>query len=380
MPDYTFTMPDGSVFDATAGTWEEAHKAVKDAMAQEKTVAANKEYTDAPITSKARMLVGDPINQIVHGLTAGLFDKGFDAATGAKSAADTAAGAERMGPTATGVSRAAGAMLLPSAAPRAVAAVGGGPVMRTLTGATVAGTEGGVYGGVNAATQGEDVPTGILGGAVGGAVVQPVAQAVGNSTNKIVKAVRGIDDAAPKNSMVVLPTGRTPTPTDYVNVAAAKADAVAAQKGMEAGQQAQRNEFSKLLGPKSKVIDPATGKASERFTPTQKERMRAITEGDPGTKLAEGFGDFLKNKFVAGGLGVSTGGLVPGILATGGSVGAGKIMTRDSAAATQEAVDALRQLMYKKKPFRGPMSPERIRTLGQGLGYGAGAGVEDYLD
>jgi hypothetical protein len=61
-------------------------------------------------------------------------------------------------------------------------------------------------------------------------------------------------------------------------------------------------------------------------------------------------------------------------------LGGGKLLTVDSAKATQEAVDKLRALMYKKQPFKGPMSPQRIRTLGQGLGYGAGAGIEDYLD
>jgi hypothetical protein len=289
-----------------------------------------------------------------------------------------------MGPAATTAARVGGAVMLPSAVPRAVAAVGGGPLMRTLTGAGTAGLEGGAYGGVNAYTEGNDVPTGVLAGGVGGAVGQGVAQPVGTGVNKVVKMVKGVDDAAPKNSMVVLPTGRTPTPLDYVNVAAAKADAVGARKGAEAGQEAQRREFAKLLGPQSKAIDPATGKASERFTPTQKERMRAITEGDFGTNTAEAFGDLLKNKLLAGafggGVGAASGGIIPGILTTGATMGGGKIMTADSAKATQEAVDSLRQLMYKKKPFRGPMTPDRARTIGQGVGYLARDPLEDYLN
>jgi hypothetical protein len=138
------------------------------------------------------------------------------------------------------------------------------------------------------------------------------------------------------------------------------------------------------LGPQSKVIDPATGKASERFTPTQKDRMRKITEGDFGTNSAEAFGDLLKNKLLAGafggGVGATSGGIVPGILTTGATMGSGKIMTADSAKATQEAVDSLRQLMYKKKSFRGPMTPDRARTVGQGAGYLARDPLEDYLD
>jgi hypothetical protein len=276
-------------------------------------------------------------------------------------------------------------MLLPSSVPRVAAAVGGGPLTRGLVGAATAGAEGGVYGGVDAATQGGDIPAGVLSGAVGGAAGQAVAQGVGQIANAGVKAIRGVNDAVPKNSMTVLPTGRTPTPMDYVNVAAAKAAAVGVRKGAEAGQEAAKTHFDKLLtGKDSKVIDPATGKASDRFTKTQQARMQDIVSGDPGSNSAEAVGDLLKNKLLAGafggGVGAASGGIIPGILTSGGTMGVGKMLTLDSAKGTQEAVDALRRLMYKKPAFKGPMSADRIRTLGQGLGYGAGAGLEDYLD
>lgn len=393
MGDWKFTMPDGSQYNATADSWEEAQKGVSDQVTQDRIDASKKAYSDAPITTKALMLVGDPINQVVHGLTAGLFDKGFDAVTGAKSAEETQASADRLGPGATTLARAGGAMMLPSAAPRAVAAVGGGPLVRNLVGAGTAGVEGGVYGGINAATSPIDpmtgkpstsIPAGVLSGAVGGAIAQPIANAIGTAVNAGVKSYRGINDAAPPNSMTVLPTGKTPSPMDYVNVAAARAEATGAKKGsVEATQQAQRDEFAKLLtGKASKVTDPVTGKVSNRFTPTQKSRMEDIVYGDPGTRISETGGDLLKNKLVASifgaGTGAASGGVIPGLATTGATMGAGKILTADSAKATQEAVDRLRQLIYKKTPFRGPMSADRIRTLAQGFGYGGMTGIEDY--
>jgi hypothetical protein len=220
---------------------------------------------------------------------------------------------------------------------------------------------------------------------VGGAIAQPIAQGIGNAVNQTFKNWKGINDAAPKNSMTVLPMGKTPSPLDYVNVAAAKAEAVGAKKGnVEAVQQAQRDNFDKLLnGKESKVVDPATGKVSNRFTKTQQDRMEKIVAGDTGTRLAENSGDLLKNKLLLGGLGGGVGataGPLSGMLTVGSALGLGKTLTMDSAKATQEAVDSLRQLMYKKKPFKGPMSPARTRTLGQGMGYLGMGGVEDYLD
>jgi len=393
MGEFKFTLPDGSTYNATADTWEEAQKGVSEHISQEKIDAAKKKYDDASVLGKIHMKLGDPLTQVAHGITAGLFDKGADLVTGGKSSEGSEEAAARIGPTGTAAARIGGAVMLPSAVPRAVAAVGGGPLMRGITGAGVAGVEGGVYGGINAATGPVDpvtrepitsIPAGILGGTVGGAVGQQVGQGVANLANRGVKAYRGVNDAAPLNSMTVLPTGRTPSPLDYVNVAAAKAEAVGARKGTaEAQQQAQRDNFDRLLtGKESKVIDPATGKASNRFTKTQQDRMRDIVKGDPGTRQAENAGDLLKNKLFLGGLGGGVGastGLIPGLLAAGGSMGAGKALTLDSAKATQEAVDRLRQLMYKKTPFKGPMSPTRARTFGQGAGYGGMLAIEDYL-
>src|SRR4051812_6736028 len=216
MGDYTVTMPDGQQYKAEGETAEAAHANVQEFLKQERVDASKKEYDDAPLTSKARMLIGDPLQQITYGLTAGLFDKGFDAATGANSAGETQAGADRMGPVATGAARLGGAVMLPSGVPKAVAAVGGGPVVRGLIGGTTAATEGGVYGGVNAYSDGESVPKGVLGGAVGGAVGQQVGQAAGNTANKVVKYAKGINDAAPARNMTTFGNIQSPTAKDMV--------------------------------------------------------------------------------------------------------------------------------------------------------------------
>jgi hypothetical protein len=380
MGKWRFTLPDGSVYDAEAGTWEEAQKGLGEQVDQERIAASKKEYEDAPITSKARMIIGDPIQQFGHGLTAGLIDVPF----GEKAKADTQAAADRIGPAGTTAARLGGAMMLPSAAPRAVAAVGGGPLVRTAVGATTAAGEGGIYGGINAATSptnpitGEpsvSVPTGVLGGAVGGAVGNPIGQAIGNTANATIKWLKGVKDAAPPRNITQIPQGvANPSSRDLVDIAAAKASSTGSKKGSaEATQAAQRDAFEKL----------ATGKFKGQFTPTQLERMREIYQGDVGTRGAEATGKFLSNKLLSGGiLGSSfgTGNAVPGLLAAGTALGGGKALTVDAAKATQEAVDSLRQLIYKKTPFRGPMTPARKRTLGQGIGYLGMEGVEDYLN
>lgn len=374
MGEFTVTMPDGSKFKAEGDTAEAAHANVQEFLKQERVDASKKEYDDAPITSKARMLIGDPLQQFTHGLTAGMFDKGFDAVTGANSAAETQAAGDRIGPVATGAARMGGAVMLPSGVPKAVTAVGGGPVVRGLIGGGTAAAEGGVYGGVNAYSEGESVPKGILGGAVGGAVGQQVGQAVGNTANRVVKYAKGINDAAPARNMTTFGNIQSPTAKDMVDVAAARATHTGSMKGTaEATQAAQRSEFGKLL----------TGPDKKMFTPVQRDRMGKIVYGDAGTKLAETTGDMLGDKLLASGLGAGVGfgtGVIPGILATGATLAAGKGLRKDSATATKEAVDSLRQLMYKKKPFKGPMSPAKIRTLGQGAGYLGREATEDYLD
>jgi hypothetical protein len=366
MGEFQVTMPDGSQYTATADTPEEAHQAVSDHI---RTEASKKDFEDAPLVKKARMTIGDPINQIVHGMTAGLFDKGFDYLTGKNSAAETQAGADRMGPVATGAARVGGAMMLPSMGPRAVATVGGGPLVRGLIGTGVAGAEGGAYGGINAATSGQDVPTGILGGTVGGAAGQGIAQTVGNLVNKGAKWLRGINDAAPVRNITSTKNMTSVTPTDLVDVAAAKAASVGRQSGSEAGQAAAQSNFEKLL----------TGPQKNVFTKSQRNAIEDVAYPDTGTKAAESVGNFLNNKLFAGGI-LAGGHSGTSAALAGTMLGSGKALELDSAKATQEAVDRLRALMYGKVPFKGPLSADKMRTIGQGLGYGGREGIEDYIN
>src|SRR3954468_3627287 len=147
MGKFEVTMPDGSRYVSDADTADQAHADVLHQWSQDSTEKAS-------TLGKVHQFLSDPLNQVAHGITAGLFDKGFDAVTGKNSADETAAGADRMGPVATVIARASGAVMLPSAVPRAVAAVGGGPLVRGLVGAGTAGLEGGAYGGVNAWSEG----------------------------------------------------------------------------------------------------------------------------------------------------------------------------------------------------------------------------------
>jgi hypothetical protein len=237
-----------------------------------------------------------------------------------------------------------------------------------------AGAEGGAYGGINAATEGQPIAPGILAGTVGGAVGQGVAQGASALGNKAAKVIQGVDDAAPARNMTTFGNIKTPSARDRVDVAAARAEHAGNVAGTaEATQQAQKDEFGRLL----------TGANKKQFTPRQRELMGNIAYGDPGTQAASNIGGVLSDKLVAAGvggaLGLGTGGVVPGMLATGATLGGGKLLKLDSARATQDAVDNLRRLMVGKKAFKGPISAERARTAGQGLGYAGYSGLEDYL-
>lgn len=371
------TLPNGKTATVygTTDVSEAIRQVQEDYETNIRPAEAKKEFAEAPILSQIRMALGDPLNQLTHGMTAGLFDRGFDWATGAKSAEETAKGAERMGPVPTALARAGGAMMLPSSAPRAVGTIGGGPLMKTLTGATVGGLEGATYGGIEAAATDKSVPMGMLAGGAGGVVGQGLGQAAGSAANSFAKWMQGIKDAPSPRNITTFGNIKTPSAKDRIDVAAARAASKGKLEGTaEAAQAAQKEEFEKLL----------TGSNKGQFTPRQREMMGNIAYGDTGTRIASKVGGFLENPLIAGALGgaagFGSGGVLPGILTAATSKGAGKVMTMDAAKATQEAVDDLRRMMQGKRKYRGPMTTGRQRTLGQGLGVLGMTGLEDYLE
>lgn len=367
MPTYTITRPDG-VWEVDADSDTQATKKLSDSLLKDK---ADAEYQSASNPGKAAMIMDDYMRNAAHGLTAGWFDKGLDYLTGGHNVEDTAKSTARMGPALTGVTRAGGAMLLPSGVAGTVARVGGGPIAKTVTGMLTAGAEGAGYGGAEALSQGDPLNTGAGSGAIGGMLGQGAAQVVRGGVNTAAKAIQGIDDVPPIRKMFVPP--KSPTGKDLIDVATAKAQAAGAARGDLAEQAAQKQLLGKL----------STGPNRSKMSPEQLRLIGKVTDPSIGEQATNALGGFLENKFVAGGLGATSGfasgGVLPGVLASGAAMGAGRMLRKDAAAATQEAVDNLRRTVYRKKRYMGPISARDARTAGQGAGYGAYDILDNYL-
>ena len=261
----------------------------------------------------------------------------------------TEAAKRRMGWAGTAAEGAALVGALPTAVPKVVGMVGGGPAVRTLTGAVTGGTEGALAGGVTAATHDQSVPEGAgIGGATG--VLGPLAGSIANKgVQKFNELFRGQTYAAPTYNVTKL--GTNPDPMRRVNVATTKGEQEAARFPVSPSKQqsAIKSEFADL---QSKNI--------KGFSKAEKEALDKIVKGDPGTIGAEVIGKYLSDKIVttgAGGLaGVSSGGVLPGLMAAAGTGLAGFGAKKAALAGTRESVQDLRRLLYGVDKFKGPIS------------------------
>jgi hypothetical protein len=272
----------------------------------------------------------------------------------------TEAAKKRAGWAGTALDVATAAKYIPTAVPRVVGAVGGGPGIRSLVGATTAGAEGGVIGATDAAMRDKDIGTGGIVGTLGGAVGHKVGEVIGGGVNKVAKWWKGVDDALPQYNIRDLT--KNPDPMQRVNVANTRAqDKLDLAKSPEARQSAIRGEFQD--------VRTIPGKELNKFTPEQRRLLDNIVKGDPGTNAAMKIGDFLDNKLTAIGTtagGTALGGPIMGAALAGGQLASGKALKSMSAAGTEEAADALRRSLYTKIPkFVGPISDEQKALIGR---------------
>jgi hypothetical protein len=354
MGSYKVTGPDGREFNVEADSIEDAHKGMLDHYQKEKNKDYQQDYDQAPWYKQPFMAAMDIGKSTTNALTAGTLDQGIKQLTGWDSPADTTARRARAGTAADVADIAAVGRYLPSAVPKVIKSIGGGPIARSITGALTAGGEGAAYGGIQAGTSGEDVTQGAGISGILGAVGQSAAGAA----NKGLKWIRGIDDTVPKYNITQIPK-RNVTPMDRVNVAANESKAAGELGGDVAEQAAARKAFQELRDSKFK----------KSFNKEQMAQMDKIVQGDKGTNWPGNLSSLVSPLAMAGGIGVGAGfmgdSMATGIL-SGLAAGAGvKGMKKIGAQGTKEAVQDLRRMIYGVPKVHGPISPEERNKLGR---------------
>ena len=360
MPIYPFVDADGKEFDVEAPDAESADKAFKQFRQETLNKSYEKAGNEAPEWVKPFLAARDVGVKMADTGTFGFGAKGVKALTGFDAPAHAEAISNNMGLAGTALDIATMARFLPTAVPKAMAWMGGGPAARVLTGTGAAATEGGVVGGLQAAGHDQDVGTGALLGAGGGAA----GQQVGGILNRANKWIRGIDDSVPqgiRSKLTVLPNNASAT--DKVTVAANQAGSKA--RLSDDPLQWQTNTESAM--EKLLRTEPRS------FTPAQRSMMNKVVDEDPATKASRMFGNMLTDKLAVGGAGLGVGFANPiaGIAMAGGMLGGGRALKGVSAGGTKEAMDDLLREMRGRAKYQGPLSPEKIAEIRKLIQQGA---------
>lgn len=353
MPKFTITTPDGKVWDVESPDVETANKDLAAHRQELMNTQAQQEFKDASVPGKIGTAVNDVARVGADSLTFGFLDRmlGGDEAMKTKSARS------RMGGADIPLDIATMGMALPTAVPKIIAKMGGGPVARTLTGTTAAGVEGGVVGGLDAAGHERDTGSGVVTGILGGAGAQQIAPLI----NKGWKAFRGIDDSVPagiRSKITSLPA-KGASSTDKVIVA--RNDAASRAKVSDDPMAVQTMTKSN--------IESLLRKDSKSFNKEQRAAMENVINDAPATKLSRLGGELMSDKMVASGIGIGTGALsnpLIGLAASGGILAGGRLLKEVSKGGTKEAMDDLVRLMHKKKRYPGLLSAENSGMVMKG--------------
>lgn len=346
MPIYPLTDANGNEYDVEAPDVESAVKALQDQRQQTANQALIKEADVAPEWTKPFMAMRDVATVGADTLTGGFGTQAVKGIFGGEPEMDVAARRNRMGWAAPALDVGVMATMIPTAVPKIVAKMGGGPAARALVGTGAAATEGGIVGGVQAAGHDEDIGSGVLAGGAGGAL----GQQVGGILNKGYKAIRGIDDSVPqgiRSKITVLP--KNASSTDKVTVAANTAESKSRLFDDPLTQQAKtKDAIEKLLRTEPKS-----------FTPNQRTLMNRVVDEDPATKISRYLGNTLTDKLAVSGAGVASGLANPlaGMAVAGGMLGTGRALKGVSAGGTKEAMDDLLREMRGRAKYKGILSP-----------------------
>ena len=364
MPKYVITTPGGVKYEVESPDFESANADLKAHRQEEANQNLIAEANAMPEWAKPFAAMRDVGTVGADTLTAGFGTKAVKGLFGGEPEIDVAARRNRMGLAAPAADVALMAGALPTAVPRAIKYMGGGPIARGLTGTTAAGIEGATVGGLEAAGHDQPVEAGAAIGGLGGAIGQQVAPI----TNKVAKWWSGIDDSIPQGIRSKILKVDKPSPTDKVTMVDTRADLAAAGSDNPLARQEALKRGAKDLY----LNEPKT------YTKEQRAAIEAIFNEAPMTGLSRRVGDVLSNKMVASGAGAAGGvggfvgggppGAIMGALATtSGLLGAGKALKAISTQGTDEAMSDLRRLMANKKKYQGLLTPEKAAEITKGL-------------
>ena len=366
MGKYTITTADGQVWNVESDNVETASKDLHAHRQELMNTQAKAEFEGASIPGKIGMAVGDTGRVAADALTMGFFDKMLGGDEGMK----TAASRSRMGGADIPIDILSTAMALPTAVPKAIKYMGGGPAARWLTGTAASGAEGGVVGGLSAAGHqreapgGADVGPSTGGGIITGALGGGIGHQLGAGINKAANWWTGAN-AVPqgiRSKITQLPAGqKNPSAADRINVVANTAESRSSVMDDPLALQTRyKHGFEELL----------RDTPSKVFNPEQKAAIRRITQDEPATKLTRGAGELLGDKLAIGsagaGIGVGTG-VVPAALTIAGMLGSSRALKGISSGGTEEAVADMRRLLAKKLRTEGPLSRENQARLMKGI-------------
>jgi len=344
MATFDITRPDGSVWEVDANSPEEAHKMLNDKLQGERNVKEQQEFKDLPTWQKPLKAADDLARTTADFFTAGMLDR----LLGGENVAKTEAARSRAGGADIAANVVGGVAAIPSAVPRVIGAVGGGPLARGIVGTGVAAGEGALQGGIQAAGHERDIGPEVAGGAVLGGLGQATAGVMSAPVNWLGKQM-GIN-ALPKATQI--PKGvsiASAPPFQRVEHAAARAGDNAANV---------QREF--------KRVSPAG------MSETEVSLLRQVQHGDPGTKAARAIRDLMEGRvgqaLTGGGLiGGITSGNLPLMAASVAPLAVGPLAGKSAGMGTKEAADALRRAMRGKPKYEGILSPDAQSRIGRGL-------------
>lgn len=346
MPTFRFTGNDGVSYDVEADTPDKAAKDFGAFRQDQMNQAFVSEADKAPFWAKPFMAGSDVGRVGIDTITQGWGDRFADYMKGNQESDDTEAmktkaARNRMGWAGTAAEAATLAGALPTAVPKVVGMVGGGPAIRTGVAALTGATEGGALGTVNALGHKEDPTTGgVIGAATGGAMPL-IGGLLNKGAQKFNELRYGQSYTPPPYNITTL--GKSPDRMQRVNVATTKAqDKSRTADNPLAEQSAYRSEFAKI--------------PPRQFTPAQKEMLDQIVRGDFGTKASGKLGEYISDKLVAAGAMAGAGGWegagLAGLLTAGGH-----LLKKGSLGGTKEAAQNLRRSVYGYPQPPTPFSP-----------------------
>jgi hypothetical protein len=337
MATYTVPGPDGKEYEVDAGDPVEADKLLREHFQEQANTKAKSEFADAPVWAKPFMAADDVMRVGADAVTMGMLDKML----GPQAQIETAARRSRMGGADIGAD-VLGSMALPTGVPGMIAKIGGGPIVRGITGLLGGGVSGGVQGGISAAGHDQPIGPGVVQGVLGGAGGQAVAQTIAPVVNKGAKLIRGVDDSLPAATTANVP-GKAPNPARRVENAAYEAEKAG---GSGADYVRTFKEMNQKKLPADVLGD-----------------IEGITKGDIGTKVAKGVARTAKAVGLPG-LAVGVHSSIPSLIAASvASPAVGAAANFAANQGTKEGVEMLRRKLLKMPKFEGPVTKEMVEKM-----------------